>query len=68
MDRTSLIDEKSLKEWSGYKRRTDLIHFLMSNRIMFFQARDGSVITTQTAVDHPLVSEQPEKYGAIDFL
>ena len=68
MNRTSLVHEKDLKDWSGFTRKKDLVQFLINNGIAFFYGKDGSVVTTQAAIDSRLTHEGSlNSSTAIDF-
>ena len=67
MPEDALISQADLMEWSGIKRKKDLIQWLMQNGIHFYYVRNGEVVTTQAALDQPLVGDDSPSTG-IEFL
>lgn len=49
-----LINEEQLKEWSGYKRRSDLQGFLNKNKIEYHLGCGNRICTTMSALEKSL--------------
>ncbi len=58
MEKTELITQPELMEWSGFKQRTGLIQWLTDNRIPFFFGKGGVIVTTISAINSPLVGQE----------
>lgn len=54
----TLIPESDLMEWTGFKRRTDLINWLRQNGIPYLLAQRGRVCCTTDSVNLPLLRNQ----------
>ena len=63
----ALITQQDLMDWSGIKRKKELINWLLQNGIQFYYVRNGEVATTQAACDQPLVGKEAS-HQVIQFL
>ncbi len=61
MDKTELLSQPELMEWSGFKQRTGLIQWLLDNRIPFFYGKGGTIVTTVSAINSPLIGQESIK-------
>ncbi|OED40268.1 hypothetical protein ACH42_17305 [Endozoicomonas sp. (ex Bugula neritina AB1)] len=68
MSKDALITQHDLMQWSGIKRKKELIGWLLQNGIQFYYVRNGEVATTQAACDHPLVGDSHSANGKIEFI
>ncbi len=51
----NLINEEDLKDWTGFKQRSDLVKWLKSKQIDFEYGKGGRICV----VYHDLVHQQP---------
>lgn len=63
MDKTELISQPELLEWTGFKRKSKLVEWLLSNKIPFFYVYRGDVATTISAINNPLVGQKANNEG-----
>ena len=56
----ALISQPDLMEWSGIKQKTALVKWMIKNRIPFYYGRNGEVVTTYTAINQPLIGNEPQ--------
>lgn len=54
----TLIPESDLMEWTGFKRRSDLVNWLRQNGIPYLLAQRGRVCCTTDSVNLPLLRNQ----------
>lgn len=57
MAKDNLISQQDLVDWSGIKRKKELIDWLIQNGIQFYYVKNGEVVTTQAACDQPLLDK-----------
>lgn len=58
MDNKELLSQPELMEWSGFKQKTGLIEWLVNSRIAFYFGKGGTVITTVSAINNPLIGQE----------
>lgn len=61
-----LIGEEQLSEWTGYRRRADIVKFLQDHRVDFWLTRSGSVCTTLAAIEGRLVEKTDDFEFSLD--
>lgn len=66
----TLIPEDSLKDWSGYRRRSDLEAWLRERHIPYTYGKGGRICTTEAAVTAALGGlplPRPADVGPVEF-
>lgn len=64
--KSELVNCHDLKEWLGYKRKTDVMQQLNMMKIPYFLSKKGEPITTMKAINSALIKgdtieTKPEK-------
>lgn len=52
---SQLITQDALRDWTGYKRQSDLEDFCNKYQIKFHRAKGNKLVTTQAAIDQSLL-------------